>query len=224
MIYGLSLPLGLIVCLAVYWVLRKFSEGQSMHSFKSMSLDLVSFIVAIGIAMLATLNWFEFANAFPIQGWRIESSIANALFCGVFILYMVDKKLFTGSSKVNKVTVPLAAIISAVVASYAAVLIDIALSSILSGLVGASLGYFGFKYRSRLIAAAGLITIAVASAAGVHELVALLFQSSWIGLAVLGGIAIISASLVDRYGAVIKLRVSNWNKLEKRTETSNSVL
>ena len=223
MIYGLSLPLGLIVCLSVYWVLRKLSEGDSMHSLKSMSLDLISFFVAIGVAMLATLNWLEFADAFPIQGWRIESSIANTLFCGVFLLYMVDKKLFSGSSKVNKVTVPLAAIISAVVASYAAVLIDIALSSILSGLVGASLAYFGFKHRSRLIAAAGLITIAVASTAGLHEIVELLFQSSWIGLAVLGGIAIISASLVDRYGAVIKLRVSNWHKLEKRTETSDTV-
>ena len=224
MIYGLSLPLGLIACLSVYWVLRKLSEGQSVDSFKSMSLDVVSFVVALGVAMLATLNWIEFADALTIQNWRIESSITNTLFCGVFMLYMVDKKLFTSSSKVNKVTVPLAAMLSAVVASYAAVLIDIALSSVLSGLVGASLTYFGFKYRSRLIAAAGLITIAVASAAGLHEIVALLFQSSWIGLAVLGGIVIITASLVDRYGAVIKLRVSNWSKLGKRTETSGSVL
>ena len=154
--------------------------------------------------------------------YALDTSIAGAVFSGIMVLFMMDKELAVNASPVSKLTISLASLIAAVNMMIVTVSIDTALVAILGASIGVSLTVFGFHYRSRLIAVTGATSIAVACFVGLNDVVVLLFQSSWIGLAVLGGIVIVSASLVDRYGAMVKLRLSDWIKAGKEKEDGSS--
>jgi hypothetical protein len=222
LIYGMSETLGLLSCVSAYWVFRKLSERQAQNSVANKILDLLSFPAALGVAFYAVVSWFgRFSD--PVFGSNeIDLGIAAAVFSGILVLFMVDKKRTVNPSLVSQLTIPVAALIAALNILVVTVFTDTVLSAIFGVLIGTSLTVFGFTYRSRLIAAVGALSIAVASFVGLNDVVVLLFQSSWIGLAVLGGIAIVSASLVDRYGALVRLRLTNWVKAGKERDAEIS--
>ena len=75
-------------------------------------------------------------------------------------------------------------------------------------LAGIGLTLFGVKTKNRTIMVAGSLITVFALLVGFEDLIRLLFEGNWIALAVSGALIIVTASIIDRYGATIKFKLS----------------
>ena len=143
--------------------------------------------------------------------------IVPATMALVLGLFMFDFRRFAGARLATAVEYCTAILIAGIILP-GAIWCDSVLSSLIAVTIGAGLTGYGFACRSRFVTVAGGLTILVASAAGLQDLISALFQTSWIGLAVTGGSAIVFGSLLDRYGASWKLQASNWIKHKRNAD------
>ncbi len=87
-----------------------------------------------------------------------------------------------------------------------------ALLCILAGLVVITVGR---QHGLRYLMIMGILTLMTGAGRQILELAEWIDFSNWITLSVSGGIIIITASLIERHGAVIKMK---WDRLAKSTE------
>ena len=77
-------------------------------------------------------------------------------------------------------------------------------------LVGALLLFAGIALSKKVPVFSGIVTILAAVLLGMDELVQLIVTSGWVELAIFGASAIALASVLDRHGVAIKLRMAKW--------------
>ena len=80
-----------------------------------------------------------------------------------------------------------------------------------NGVVIAGLGLF---CTNRIVQALGAGTLVVATATGFDQLVDVLFTGNWLVLGGMGIAAIVVAALLERYGPMMRVRISRWNGTE----------
>lgn len=87
--------------------------------------------------------------------------------------------------------------------------LDTALVSTAAGLLVTVLGYSG---KQRLVFAAGLVTFVTGIAWQCYSAFAVFELGSWSALAAMGIVAIVAGSLLERHGAIVRARLSNWRQ------------
>ncbi len=87
--------------------------------------------------------------------------------------------------------------------------VDTALISTAAGLLVAVLGHAG---KQRVVFAAGLVALLSGIAWQCYAAFRMFDLGSWTTLALMGIVAIVAGSLLERYGAIISARLANWRQ------------
>ena len=85
-------------------------------------------------------------------------------------------------------------------------------SALISTLTGLTVTILGYSERTRSVFASGLIAFLAGVAYQCYTAFESFDLTSWSMLAVIGMIAIVSGSILERYGAILKARLSNWRQ------------
>ncbi len=86
------------------------------------------------------------------------------------------------------------------------------INSIVTVIVGAGVVYIAKTQKNKMLFIVGIITVVGGFIKQLEQLVQFVDMSNWLHLAVLGISAIVIASVIERHGAVIKLKWSGWGK------------
>ncbi len=85
-------------------------------------------------------------------------------------------------------------------------------NSIVTVIVGAGVVYIAKTQKNKMLFIVGIITVVGGFIKQLEQLVQFVDMTNWLHLAVLGISAIVIASVIERHGAVIKLKWSGWGK------------
>ena len=99
--------------------------------------------------------------------------------------------------------------------------LDTAASALLATAFGIGQFMFGIYARNRTAKYMGLALTLVAAWFGLSDVIALLMSGDWLTLAIVGGVAIVGASVVDRFGPAIRYRLSSRLSGEVRTANTD---
>ncbi len=200
-LYQLDVLLGFMACTSLYVASRQYGLLTKPESIRRKLTEGISVPLAYAGA---------FCLADLVQRF---ASVQVAIGAVVMLLggFMLDYTIRASHSTLKPIILTTTSLIISAVMLNNLIINDSAISAILGFAGGTGLSVFGIKYKNRLILIAGIVTGLGAILFGLKDVLAMLIQSSWLGLAVVGGMAIVGASLLDRYGAVIKLRISNWS-------------
>ena len=197
-LYHLDYFLGLVVFASAYGVLRQRSlQKQTGSKFRSV-LDVLSTLLALGIAL---------TGAGMSQG-HLPGIAWYSIYCAVLSAHMIDFNVRSeGSSRIKSLALSVTAILVAQALSISIVTDTSVLAITIHTLVGIGLTIFGVKIKNRTIMIAGSLITVFALVVGFEDLIMLLFEGNWIALAVSGALIIVTASIIDRYGATIKFKL-----------------
>ena len=162
------------------------------------------YIVAFVVAVIMALHLVSLS-----LGFLTTSSVLTApLFVAIFAALTIDLSIRsknTWAQKIVKVTG--AVIVSLVLMIHH--LDSMSFISTLSMLIASSIMIFaGIKTADRLLLVLGIVQALTIGVAHTGEVVDLILGSGWIGFAIAGVSVIVLASMLDRYGAIIKLKLT----------------
>ena len=206
-LYGLDEALTLVTSVSVYLALRQLEKQCDQGTW----LRAIVSLATVPVALIAAASLFVLTPS--TFGWEWKYMAFNALL-GTYLWDRIRRHfkafipglivLFTGG------VIAASSLIHAVAAGTAGGLIlGIATAGMLTGM--------GFKARNLLLVYLGAATALGSVATGFDDLVALFFNAGWISLAVLGFLAIVGASLVERYGALVRVKLANWRRQQLST-------
>ena len=189
-----------MVTMALFLAARQASEFPDRSARLAMVLELVSWPLAMIVAMALT-------NAFAPA---IVPGLLAPVFAITYAALAMDLLRRTDSRTLAKaigVSISLAVALSF---TMSVALLPSALSALLSISAGTLLLLWGAGGRQLSTTIAGLVTLGAGVLFGFDALVQLIITSSWIDLALFGAGAIVLGSILDRHGVAIKLRLTRW--------------
>ncbi len=206
-LYQLDSFLGLMFCVSVYWVFRQWSMSETTGARVKTVLETISVPLAFcGALFVADLGSTYFLDLF--------FSVSFSAVLGVFL---VDYQRRAESSLLKWIIVTGTAGVMAATLLASTLLLDTAAIAMLATLFGIALFMFGLCVRYRSVMIVGLALTLLAAWFGLSDVIALLLSGDWLVLAIFGGVAIVGASLVDRFGPTIRYHLSNRLSGEVRT-------
>jgi hypothetical protein len=203
---------------------------RSMYFYQADSL-LVTMLLAIAfvtlrqISMLPGRNpriaiWME-ALSLPVallvaisltdsMGPLISLDLRIPMFAAAFALLSMDIARRTACWSLARFTAGSASIAACLSLVFNVTMISSPIAAIFCLIAGAIMVIFGHGFKVRVSFLAGCVCISAGIIFGFTDLVDMVFRSNWIQLAVFGASAIALGSVLDRHGAAMKLRISNW--------------
>ena len=195
-LYQLDELMGLVIFAGIYASLRFAAHKNSGSLLVSRTLDFVSLPLAIGTAVCAT-GLVSMA----------DSMIVNSVFAGVMATFMLDtKSRFSDVGLVKSINLGIAALLIGSMVIVSTLDHATLLETGFNIMVSVSLIAFGLWCKERPVMILGVLVFLFATWAGLQDFIDTLLQGNWVVLAITGGLVILSASLVERYGALLKLK------------------
>lgn len=199
-LYPVDAWLQLILAGIAFALLRLFSPKTAEASVIRMVVNWL----AVGAALSAAIPAAEIAV--PLLSGELRFTV----FSGVFALLLLD---IAERSPKKEGLVMLASMVLAGSHILPVMLGDgNALSPILCILSGIAVLMVGLHYRIRTVFLLGVAAIVTGMAQQVYDIVMLIDFSNWITLAVLGVSIIVAASVIERHGAVIRLKWAQFRQ------------
>lgn len=197
-LYQLDSFLGLMFCVSVYWAFRQWSLSETVSARVKVVLESISVPIAFsGALFMADLVPYTF------------DPLPFATFSAVLALFLVDFQRRAEQSLLKWMIVTGTAGVIAATMLASTLLIDTAATALLATLFGIGQFMFGIYARNRSVMFIGLALTLLAAWFGLSDVIALLLSGDWLTLAIVGGVAIVGASLIDRFGPTIQYRLSN---------------
>ncbi|MBX2870241.1 MAG: hypothetical protein KTR18_16290 [Acidiferrobacterales bacterium] len=190
--------LNMAAAVGVYMLSRYFANTLNSGSVIS--------IVIRGVQALA-----GFVAAFlPTQFISSSNECALGLMAMNLILaFLVIDFRSVRPSALSKLVVTLASVLASVLSIMSVIFLPSAMGTVAAIATGLFLIGYGLMFKRKMFLLLGGIVIAASAFYAIGNITELLMQSGWIGLGVLGGGTIVCASLLDRYGATVKLYLAN---------------
>lgn len=198
-LYQLDCFLGLVFCVSIYWVIRQWSMSETISTKAKLMLEIISVPLAFGGALFVA----DLTNTYFLD---LLFSVSLSAVLGLFL---VDYQNRAEPSLLKWMIVTGTAGVISVALLASTLMLDTAAIALLATLFGIALFMFGFYARYRSIVFIGLAQTLLAAWFGLSDIVALLLSGDWLALAIVGGVAIIGASLVDRFGPTIRYHLSH---------------
>ena len=198
-LYQLDCFLGLVFCVSIYWVIRQWSMSETISTKAKLMLEIISVPLAFGGALFVA----DLTNTYFLD---LLFSVSLSAVLGLFL---VDYQNRAEPSLLKWMIVTGTAGVISVALLASTLMLDTAAIALLATLFGIALFMFGFYARYRSVGFIGLAQTLLAAWFGLSDIVALLLSGDWLALAIVGGVAIIGASLVDRYGPTIRYHLSH---------------
>jgi len=198
-LYQLDYILGMVFCATIYWICRQWSHSDTLGQLARTILDILSAPLAFGAA---------FCLAFQLDN-NAFSLLTVGSFATVIVAYMLDFQHWAKQSLTKLVILVITSLVIMAATLMTALLMDTGGAAIMASLFGLALMAFGVCYRNRIVVIIGLALTLAAIWFGFNDIISLLIRGDWLALAILGAVTIVGASLVDRFGPVIKYRLSS---------------
>jgi len=191
---------------AVFLATRQISLFPDRNQRVAVLLDLVS----LPIALIAAFSLTDaFSRSVP---WEFQAPI----FAVTFAVMALDVARRTDSRRLATTAGVAVSLLTSTSFIFSVSISGSALGAFLCLLAGVSMVLVGRALKDRIATAAGGLTVLAGVAFGFSEFVELIFDSSWIELAIFGATSIALGSLLDRHGASLKMRLGSWlNELGK---------
>jgi hypothetical protein len=189
-----------MVTMALYLAARQASEFPDRSARLAKALEFVSWPLAMVIAVTLT-------DAFNPA---IAPALLAPVFAVTFAALAMDLIKRTDSRILAKAIGVSISIAVAVSFTMGVTFLPGALSALLSLGAGTLLLVWGAGGKQLSTIIAGLVTLGAGTLFGFDAIVRLITTSSWIDLALFGAGAITLASILDRHGVAIKLRLASW--------------
>lgn len=192
--------LALSISLMIYLGLRTLSQRLSAnHIIKAVADTLAyitSFSIAISMASIAVLFvadvfWLPvFAVMLLATSYELLGRISSAGLKRVF--HWLTGCVFALSFALNML------------------MFDSFSASMIGLLAGGTMAMYAWKRGERTFMLFSTALIFLAARYQLEGLIDFLFNHSWVSLAVMGSSAIVLASVIDRHGAALKLKMEHW--------------
>lgn len=201
-LYEVDVILELMLTACGYMVLRQSSLLMKSSPLPRLSLEILS--VPVAYAFVTSV----FNLAYNLVGHDFITAISIFMLAAL----MFDFSLRTSHKVVMKLGNLVTALIIVTMVIINLLSFDTALGAIIGVTTGTGLVFFGLRSQMRSVVFIGIATAITSAYFGLHEIFEMLMTSGWLGFAILGASAIVIASVLERHGATLKLKYSNWNK------------
>jgi len=202
-IYQIDTFLQLILSVIGFALLHVTMTATEEQSFGRSILEWISVILSASIAITSA----ELIN--PLVAAHIGLPIVGIVFAG-FTFFLAK------SSSINKINFSMiAGIVLATCNMIQIFSTGGFLSTILCVSSGIALVYIGLKMRNKILLTLGSITAISGLGHQIIDFVRLIDLSDWTTLAIIGVSAIVIASVLERHGAVIKLKLTKLLQIKK---------
>lgn len=184
----------------IYAVSRYFANILTASSPFTVLLRSVQGLAGFATGLLST------------QFLPVVSSFPSALIAlnAILGLMMIDYQTVR-PALLSKMVIAVAAMLISATSILAIVFLPSAIATVTALATGLFLIAYGMTFKQKRFLLMGGGVIATTSFYAVSNITELLMQSGWVGLGMLGGVTIVSASLLDRYGATVKLYFSKFS-------------
>jgi len=189
-----------MVSLALFLAARQASLIPGRSDRVAFMLEVISVPIALTLAMSLT-------NAF---GPMLNNALEAPFFAAVYATMSFDLLRRTDSVKLARLIGVSVSVFVAMSFIFSVAVSPSAGTAVLSLVAGALLLVAGLALRNVVALAAGVLTIVAGVSFGFEEIVRLIVTSGWIELAIFGATAITLASVLERHGVAIKLRLVKW--------------
>ncbi|RTZ62187.1 MAG: hypothetical protein DSZ32_00860 [Gammaproteobacteria bacterium] len=202
LLYAPDAFLYLAVSSAVFLGLRAFSQQHREDKSWNMLADSLAYIAVFYVA----------SSLETIAGPLIGSRFALSVFAITIAALTLDLTHRGDNATLNRIMT----LFTGAVVALSFVLSDLGhapfAAALMSMAAGAGLIGYGWMKKEKALMVFGLAPMGVASYDTVSKLWHFLFSNNWISLAVVGITAIIIASVLERHGAVLKLKLEQWRR------------
>jgi hypothetical protein len=196
----------LMLCVAIY-ALLVFCARVFANKFSPICHLTAMFAASIGVAIIAfELNVLPISNSFELPTFALLlTGVCVDLYRRAKGSWMEDVSVFTAAFILTSTFVINHLAFNTVVSFFGALL------------TASFMLFYAFQIRSRILGCSGLMLAASIPVFHIGEITNFFIGSGWLGFAVGGVGIIVLASLLDRYGAIVQLKLSgqNNNKLAK---------
>ncbi len=202
--YDVSSFSAFILCAAGYFLL--------VESAKLCPPKLSSFIHFVGLCLALVGSFIlSFAVLEPLLAYQWATPTAITFFCAACYY----SSLASDTDRVKSIGWVFAVSCTVISLCLNQLTVGHALTAIFSVAAGALICYLGFKKHSNYALLAGALLMIGVSTLYIGDMTTLLFNSGWIGFAIGGASVIVLASVLDRYGAIIKHTVTKGRAISK---------
>ena len=202
-----------MVGMALFLIARQTSQFPDRSARLAISLEVVSWPLAVIIAAATT-------NALDVSG---ASGVQALVFSSVYAALALDIMRRTAHRSLAKAVGRSIGIAVALSFTIGVAFWPTAIDALLSIAAGILLLLWGAASRQTVTLLAGLITAVAGLSYGFEALVELVFNSSWIELAIFGACAIVLGSVLDRHGVGVKLRLTRWYQGSREDVQENAL-
>jgi len=189
-----------MVSLAFFFAARQASQFPGRSERVALMLEVLSVPIALTAAISMT-------NAFSPM---LIDALEAPFFAAVYTTMSFDLLRRTQSRKLAKLIGITVSVFVALSFIFSVAVSPSAGTAILSLVAGALLFFAGITLRNIVALSAGVLTMVAGVTFGFDEIVRLVVTSGWIELALFGATAIMLASVLERHGVAIKLRLVKW--------------
>ena len=208
-LYDLNGLVGFVACGGIYLTLRLACRELEPKSLFKTFAEVASGPVILG----AALGLSAFVSS-------VSSDLVSGFaFCAVLGLHMVDMHLRKDcQSLVRMMSISASTLLIGLVISLSILFNHSTLDLVIHIFASLSLIGFGIWARRRVPSIVGSLLLIASLWIGLEDLIRSLFSGNWVMMAIAGSLVILAASVVDRYGAVIKLTMSEWFNIKSRQQ------
>lgn len=191
-----------MVLLAFYLAARQASLFPDRNERIALGLETLS----VPLALLVAISLTD----------ALSPALANAIevpfFAVVYTAMAFDLLRRTASRKLTKLISVSISLVAALSFIFSVAVFPGAATALLCLAVGGLLLLAGFSLNNKTALISGVVTLLAGATFGLDAIVHLVITSGWIELAIFGALTIALASLLERHGVAVKLRVTKWFK------------
>ncbi len=201
-LYEFDIVLELTLSACAFITLRQISMMLKEVSVLRAGLEILSIPVAYSF-MFSAFNFFE--NF-------VQHDLVATLAVIILAVFIYDFSQRTSRKNIGTLNTIIASFLIATIVTINLLSYDTAASVILGFASGLGLVYFGLRSQIKLLSLLGISTTLMSIYYGLQEIFEIFMNSGWLGFAITGASAIVIASILERHGATIKLKLTNWKQ------------
>jgi len=201
-LYSADLVLFSVISASIFLVLRQFSSDRDLSQKSTVIINRLSVVPAISTALgttaiAADANWLVFPAYIPL--FAITASV---LFVDISL-----RSVSGGGGYRRLACLTMAAAMLANLWMFPGLA-----TAIVCLATGLAISIFGYSVQQRIVFVAGLLTL-IAGVLHQCRIAFILFDwENWAVLALIGIIAIVAGSVLERHGTVLRARMTNWRQ------------
>lgn len=201
-LYSADLVMYTVICGSVYLAMRQISMDRDASPRTVIMVNRASALPAMataaGITSIAVdANWLMEPLYLPVF-----AAAASALFIDISLRAPAGGDAYRRFAGLTVATAMLANLW----------LFPGLLSAAACMLSGLPIAVYGYSVQQRLVFATGLITFVAGVAHQCHTVFVWFDWGNWAVLALIGMVAIVTGSILERHGTVLRARLTNWRR------------